>query len=234
MIDEKELYGLSQRQRAILRFIVSFREKKGYPPSIRDIGKGVGLSSSSTVYSHLNTLAERGFIHRDPSKPRAMDVLIKDRKEEAEKPRPEPPPPPPVAENTTIHRGQDGHVMCSLLRDDFQGRSIFDPANIEERFSLPEKIAGSPDAFLVRMTNDSMVEGGILKGDLCIIHPGGALLDGEIALVESGGSLTIKRVFRQMSFYRLEPQNRKMRPVYVKELVILGKVAGIIRSPLGF
>ncbi len=230
MLEEKQLYGLSRRQRSIIRFIVSFCRDKGYPPSIRDIGTGVGLSSTSTVHAHLGTLEKKGFIRRDPSRPRAMEVITE---------RACVPPAEKDLEHfTRCHdpgkkKQETELIECPLVRDysDAHLRDWFRMnRNVQRIISLPRIILGSPDAFLFRMINDSMIEAGILEGDFCIFHPADQVKDGEIALIASANQMTIKRVYRHLNLYRLEPENRRMNSVFVRELVMLGCLKGIIRS----
>lgn len=250
---KKELEKLTQRQRAIFRFIARFLKKNGYPPTVRDIGKGVGLSSSSTVHFHLNSLEEMGFIKRDPSKPRALKILLEEDKEEA-KPEekvetkelpaenagidtPSEDKPEPGIMTAQIIPAQEPPVPVKtydvmeypLMKGYSETVPFTDESNIEKLVPLPVELTGEKEGFLLRMNGRSMEGIGILDGDLCIFHNADEINEGEIAAVISNRELTVKRVFGHMGFYRLDPENRRMNPVYVKELTILGKLTGSIR-----
>ena len=261
---KKELEKLTQRQRSIFRFIMRFLKKNGYPPTVRDIGKGVGLSSSSTVHFHLNSLEEMKFIKRDPSKPRALKILIEADKDESK--------PEEKTENISETDGEifnvnEHHVenhQDKEIQDKIPEQSVIvvekivykeppepekpykileyplmkgysetipfaDESNIESILPLPVELTGDKEGFLLRMNGKSMEGIGILDGDLCIFQNADEINEGEIAAVISNRELTVKRVFGHMGFYRLDPENRRMNPVYVKELTILGKLTGSIR-----
>jgi repressor LexA len=243
MVEEKELYGLTKRQRAVLKYIARFYSKKGYSPSIRDICKGVGLSSSSSVHLHLKTLEDRGFIKRDSAKPRTIEVMVSfegekngDERIADQKERDISSQEKKVTTGTreeSFLNNRDKMGEYPLLKGYSQNVSLTDPSNVECYITLPDFIAGREDAFLLRMMNDSMIGAGIFEGDLVIIYPEDEVNDGEIAALFSGGNVTIKRVFRHMNAYRLEPENRKMNPVFVKEIQVLGKLQGLIRPASG-
>ncbi len=264
---KKELEKLTQRQRSIFRFILRFLKKNGYPPTVRDIGKGVGLSSSSTVHFHLNSLEEMGFIKRDPSKPRALKILVETNKEETQSEE--------IKENITesdtsflpaneggeenLHSKAEAVEMAvekvetiemedkiiyeeprqpeksynmleyPLMKGYSETIPFMDESNIEKVVPLPMELTGEKEGFLLKMNGRSMEGIGILDGDLCIFHKTDEISEGEIAAVISNNELTVKRVFGHMGFYRLDPENRRMNPVYVKELTILGKLSGSIR-----
>jgi repressor LexA len=242
MLDKTQLYGLTKRQRAVLAFINRYQERRGYPPSIRDIGKGVGLSSSSTVHHHLHALEKKGFIRRDRLKPRAMEIFL-DRKpeegalqESGAMEKPVLPTKEDAEVGATVEKTRDdkkeqerGLSEYPLIFGRIPAAGFFDPENVEKTYYLPEDLFGGRDGFLLRMENDSMTGAGIQPGDLCLVRKTGELPDGEIGVAESGGAVTVKRIFRQTNAFRLEPANRKMNPVFVRDLRVLGKVTGIIR-----
>jgi repressor LexA len=241
MIDEKVMYSLSKRQRAILKYIVRYQSRKGYSPSIRDICKGVGLSSSSSVHLHLKTLEDKGYIRRDPTKPRTIEVTIKPEGEPvtaSEQPidsktrelRLERASKTVELSKETVTGNDVVLVECPLIKGYSQNIELFAPSNIEKVIPLPEFVVGRTDAFLLRMMNDSMIGAGIFEGDLCIVYPDDNFEDGEITVLFASGNVTIKKVFRHLNAYRLEPENRKMNPVFVKEIIVLGKVVGLIRT----
>lgn len=261
---KKEMEKLTQRQRAIFRFIMRFLKKNGYPPTVRDIGKGVGLSSSSTVHFHLNSLEEMGFIKRDPSKPRALKIMVETEKDEV---KPDEKTDNKKTTELELPYGEEnqGHISLNeekseeiiskadipekiviiseprepvktynvmeypLMKGYSETISFMDESNIEKLVPLPMELTGEKDGFLLRMNGRSMEGIGILDGDLCIFHKSDEISEGEIAAVISNNELTVKRVFGHMGFYRLDPENRRMNPVYVKELTILGKLTGSIR-----
>lgn len=252
----KELEKLTKRQRSILRFIMRFLKKNGYPPTVRDIGKGVGLSSSSTVHFHLNSLEEMKFIKRDPSKPRALKILIEADKDEpkseigeeltlieenlAEMSQVEVPPHEAAVQSVPVEEkivpGEPRKPEKSynileypLMKGYSETISFSDKSNIESVLPLPVELTGDREGFLLRMNGRSMEGIGILDGDLCMFENADEINEGEIAAVISNNELTVKRVFGHMGFYRLDPENRRMNPVYVKELTILGKLTGSIR-----
>ncbi|MCD4782994.1 MAG: transcriptional repressor LexA [Candidatus Eremiobacteraeota bacterium] len=218
-MDEK-LKNLTKRQRSILNFIVKFTDKNGFPPTIRDIGKAVGLSSSSTIHFHLGNLEKVGLIQRDPTKPRAMKVLIspgngkKSGKKESESP--------------VIEKRED--VVDYPLVIGYQEEiPFFSERNVEKIIPLPIELFGSREGFLLRMPGKGMIDIGINDGDLCIMKKTNSVDDGDIAVIATNREMTVKRVFRHLGVYRLEPENRRMNPVYVKELKVLGKLTGVLR-----
>lgn len=240
------LKELTKRQRSIYQYIVRFIRRKGYPPTVRDIGKGVGLSSASTVHFHLNTLEKKGFIERDPSKPRAIKPLLgEDEDTSGEKAdlgeafpaeeagvRGEEYPPREV-DSSPMDRPCDEvsipFIEYPIIKGYHEEIPLLDGINVESTIPLPLTLVGEEEGFLLRMQGDSMSGAGINDGDLCIMRPTNAFKDGDIAAVVSNGQLTVKRVFNHMGLYRLEPDNRKMNPVYVKHIKILGKFSGVIR-----
>jgi len=218
---KKELEKLTKRQRQILKFILRFIKKKGYPPTIRDIGKGVGLSSSSTVHMHLNSLEEMGLIERDPSKPRAIRALVPQDYQCKDGKR---------VEATAPEKEYEDIFKYPLMKGYRPGTPFFHEDNIEKTILLPAELVEKSEGFLLSMVGKSMEGIGIFDGDLCIMHMTDSIKDGEIAAVISNNELTIKRVYGHLDYYRLEPENRRMNPVYVKELTILGQLAGVIRK----
>lgn len=218
-MDEK-LKNLTKQQRRILNFIVKFTDKSGFPPTIRDIGKAVGLSSSSTIHFHLGNLEKEGFIKRDPTKPRAMKVLISpgNGKKSSER----------AIESPVVEKRED--VIDYPLVIGYQKEiPFFNERNVEKIIPLPVELFGSQEGFLLRMSGKSMIGIGIGDGDLCIMKKTDNVDDGDIALIATNGEMTVKRVFRHLGAYRLEPENRRMNPVYVKNLKILGKLVGVLR-----
>lgn len=197
---------LSSRQREILEFIQQELQRKGYPPSVREIGEAVGLSSSSTVHAHLERLEEMGYIRRDPTKPRAIEVLFGE---------------PTVIPPSIISVPVIGQVTA--------GMPILAVENIEEYFPLPKDFARYEDVFMLKIRGESMIEAGIFDGDLVLVKKDSSAINGEIVVAMIEDEATVKRFFREDSRYRLQPENSSMEPIYAKEVSIIGKVIGLVR-----
>jgi repressor LexA len=197
---------MSSRQKQILSYIKDTVRAKGYPPSVREIGEAVGLSSSSTVHSHLERLEELGFIRRDPTKPRAIDVL-----DEAPW-RQKPMTPVPLVGRVTA------------------GQPILAVENIEETYPLPTELVGDDNVYMLTVQGDSMINAGILDGDYVLVRDQDTARNGDIivALVD-GEEATVKRFFREKDQIRLQPENDFLEPIYSRDVAILGKVIGVFR-----
>lgn len=197
---------LSQRQNEILMFIKSEIRRKGYPPSVREIGDAVGLMSSSTVHGHLQTLEEKGYVRRDPTKPRAIEILDSSSD---------------VNEKKVIHVPIIGRVTA--------GQPILAQENIEDTFPLPEELVNSDNVFLLKVRGESMIDAGILNGDLILVRQQNTAINGEIVVALIGDEATVKRFFREKTLIRLQPENSMMEPIYSQDVTILGKVIGVFR-----
>lgn len=198
--------GSDERQKEIFAYIKEFLMEKGYPPSVREIGKAVGLKSSSTVHGYLNRLEEAGLIKRDPTKPRAIDILD-------EKP-------------------WDRTVPVPLVGSVTAGVPILAEENIEEVYTFPMGLLGTEDkAFMLRVQGESMINAGIYDGDFIMVRQQNTAMDNDIvvALVNEE-SATVKRFFKEKDCIRLQPENDTMEPFYEKNVSILGKVIGIYRQ----
>ena len=196
----------SERQQEIFQYIKEFLLEKGYPPSVREIGKAVGLKSSSTVHGYLEKLESNGLIKRDPTKPRAIDIL--DEK--------------PWGKNTPV----------PLVGTVTAGLPILAEENIQEIFSFPQGLIGTQDkTFMLKVQGDSMINAGIMDGDFLLVRQQDDAQDGEIvvALINED-TATVKRFFRERDFIRLQPENDAMEPFYEKNVTVLGKVIGIYRQ----
>lgn len=203
---------ISSRQRSILEFIKKEVKEKGYPPSVREIGEAVGLASSSTVHGHLARLEKKGYIRRDPTKPRAIEILDDDfipGKEE-----------------------EKGIVRVPLVGKVTAGQPITAIENIEEYFPLPEKIVGTGEnVFMLVVQGDSMIEAGIFDKDYVVVRQQNTANNGEIVVaMTADNEATIKRFYKEKNYFRLQPENDTMEPIIVKEVTILGKVIGVFRS----
>jgi repressor LexA len=199
--------GLTRRQAEILSFIQRYTETHGYPPSVREIGQALGLTSSSTVHSHLAALSRKGYLHRDPSKPRAIEVL---RDERAHPPK------------RLIPIPVVGRVAA--------GGPLLAEENIEDYFPLPsEFLRDGEGCFMLRVRGDSMVEAGILDGDYVIVRKQSTAQNGDIVVARLEDEATVKRFYRENGVVRLQPANSRMAPIIAKDVVIEGKVVGLIR-----
>lgn len=205
---------MTKRQQQILDFIRSELNLRGYPPSVREIGEAVGLSSSSTVHSHLAALEAKGFIRRDPTKPRALEVLdFRDTE-------------------SGIDVGQVRAVP--VVGQVAAGQPILAAENIESTLPLPVELVGD-STFILRVRGQSMVDAGILDGDFVVVRQQPTATDGDIVVamvdVDSSGEpeATVKRYFREADRIRLQPENAAMDPIYSRDVTVLGKVVALFR-----
>ncbi|MFC4078028.1 transcriptional repressor LexA [Salinithrix halophila] len=203
---------LSPRQQAILNYIKQEVRKKGYPPSVREIGEAVGLASSSTVHGHLARLEKKGLIRRDPTKPRAIEVLGEDLEAV-----------PDLAANT---------VMVPLVGKVTAGEPITAVENVEDYFSLPRRMVGGDDSvFLLSVRGDSMINAGVLDGDFVLVRQQQSADNGDmIVAMTAEHEATVKRFYKEKDHIRLQPENDNMEPILLPEVAILGKVVGLFRE----
>jgi repressor LexA len=199
---------LSRRQLDILAFIKEEVSQKGYPPSVREIGEAVGLASSSTVHGHLARLEKKGLIRRDPTKPRAIEVLgLEDN----------------VASVKSISIPVIGKVTAGL--------PISAVENVEEYFPLPEYMVGDENVFMLSVIGNSMIEAGILDGDLVVVKQQQTANNGDIIVAMTDeDEATVKRFFKEKNHIRLQPENSSMEPIILQSCTILGKVIGVYRT----
>jgi len=200
---------LTERQRQILQFIKDEIRTKGYPPSVREIGEAIGLSSSSTVHGHMTRLEEKGYIRRDPTKPRAIEVLLG-------------PDDLPFAPREVASIPLVGRVTA--------GNPILAVENIDDYLPLPRSLADQEDCFLLRVVGDSMIEAGILDGDLVIVRKQPTANNGDIVVAMIDDEATVKRFYRENGHIRLEPANPAYSPIISSNAAVLGKVTGLIRK----
>ncbi|SIS97851.1 repressor LexA [Alicyclobacillus vulcanalis] len=197
--------GLTARQRAILEFIKKNIREKGYPPSVREIGEAVGLASSSTVHGHLERLQQKGYLRRDPTKPRALELLVNDEE------------PGDVVLAPIVGRVTAGLPIAAL-------------EDIEGYLPVPNDVAKGDEVFALRVVGDSMVNAGILDGDLAIVRRQTSADNGDIVVaMTEEDEATVKRFYREDGRVRLQPENDAMAPLYFPKVTILGKVIGIFR-----
>lgn len=208
--------ALSKRQIAILDYIVQQVGAKGYPPSVREIGEAVGLKSSSTVHSHLTQLEQKGYIRRDPTKPRAIMIL---------KPNDD-------RDDFYLDAGDkpfDEMVNVPIIGEVAAGMPILASENIEDTMTLPLYLIGSYNAFILRVKGESMVNVGICHGDLIIVSPQKTANNGDIVVALIGEEATVKTFYREKTRIHLQPENDTMDPIYVSEVELIGKVTGLFR-----
>jgi repressor LexA len=191
----------THRQQQVLRFIAEFTRRTGYPPTVREIGTGLHLSSPSTVHVHLANLERLGLIRRDPSKPRALELV--------DSPRPLRPLP--------------------LVGQVAAGVPLLAEQNIEEYVEVPAFLRRSDEDFLLRIEGDSMIGAGIHNDDLIVVHPQATADNGDIVVALVGDEATTKRLFREAGRVRLQPENDNYEPLVVDQVDLVGKVVGVLR-----
>jgi len=196
---------LTPKQAEILKVIKDNLRHKGYPPSVREIGQAVGLSSSSTVHGYLRKLEKKGYLRRDPTKPRAIEVLD------------------PEGETVKC-------INVPLVGRVAAGLPLLAVENREELFTLPTHFTGTGEFFMLRVQGQSMIEAGILNGDMVVVRRQQDANNGDIVVALLEEEATVKRFFKEKERVRLQPENRAMEPIYAKELQILGKVIGLVRK----
>ena len=197
---------LTKRQREIFDYISRYLGRHGYPPTIREIGKAVGLHSSSTVHAHLSKLESLGVLKRDPSKPRALEVMV-ERAKKAVRPSGLP-----------------------LVGQVAAGEPILAEENIEDYVSVPELAGGDEGEYVLRIRGESMKNAGILEGDYVVVRRQDTAVDGEIVVALVGEDATVKRFFREEDHVRLQPENDAMEPIRSREVRVLGRVVGVLRT----
>jgi repressor LexA len=197
---------LTKRQREIFDFIRRYLDRHGYPPTVREIGKAVGLHSSSTVHAHLSKLETLGLLKRDPSKPRALELLV-ERAKRAVRPSGLP-----------------------LVGQVAAGEPILAEENIEEYLQVPDVVGGEAGDYILRVRGESMKDAGILEGDFVVVRPAEQARNGEIVVALVEDEATVKRFFREKDQIRLQPENKRMKPLLTRDARLLGRVVGVFRS----
>jgi len=202
---------LTARQREIWSFLLDYSDRHGYPPTVREIGEAVGLASPSTVHAHLANLERAGLLRRDPTKPRALEFVGRDK--------------PAAAEPAELPR-------LPLLGQIAAGGPLLAEQNVEDEIAVPETLHGD---FLLRVKGDSMIEAGILEGDVVVVQRAQDARNGEIVVAlagddETADEATVKRFFRENGRVRLQPENSALEPIYADYVKILGKVVGVFRE----
>jgi repressor LexA len=207
---------LTKRQQEIFDFIKRYSAKYGYPPTVRDIGKAVGLASSSTVHAHLANLEKIGMLRRDPTKPRAIELLDR------------------AAAGVQAAVQEGVHALTRpglpLVGHVAAGQPIVAEENVEEYIQTPSFAGGEEGEYLLRVRGESMKNVGILEGDLVVVRPQETAEDGEIVVALVGEEATVKRFFQEADHVRLQPENETMEPIRSRDVRVLGRVVGLMRN----
>jgi len=199
---------LTGRQQEIWAFLVDYVDRLGYPPTVREIGEAVGLASPSTVHAHLANLERAGLLRRDPTKPRALELVGRGQQATASLPK------------------------LPLLGQIAAGAPLLADQNVEDELAVPETLRGD---FLLRVRGDSMIEAGILDGDIVVVRRAQDAKNGEIVVAlagddEAADEATVKTFYREKGRIRLQPENAALEPIYAEYVQILGKVVGVFRE----
>jgi len=207
---------LTTRQQEIWGFLVEYVDRHGYPPTVREIGEAVGLASPSTVHAHLANLERAGLLKRDPTKPRALELVGHRRQAPAQE------------------TARDVHRL-PLVGQVAAGGPLLAEENVEEYVSVPEPLSRGGEEFMLRVKGDSMVNAGILDGDLLVVKRQSDARDGDIVVAlagddESADEATVKTFYREAGRVRLQPENDALEPIYAAHVQVLGKVTGVLRS----
>jgi repressor LexA len=196
--------NLTKRQKEIFEFVKRYSAKHGYPPTVRDIGKAIGLTSSSTVHAHLANLEKLGLLRRDPSKPRAIELLVDKAK-----------------------AAMTGAVP--VVGQVAAGQPVLAEENIEDYVQVPEQAGGDDGEFVLRIHGESMKDAGILDGDHVVVRRQDTATDGDIVVALVGDDATVKRFFKESDHIRLQPENSALEPIRTPDATVLGKVVGVLR-----
>ena len=204
---------LTGRQREIYDYLSEYVHQRGYPPTVREIGEAVGLASPSTVHAHLANLERAGLLKRDPSKPRALELVGRDR----------------------AARDDSKILSLPLVGDIAAGGPLLAEENVEEYLEVPELLAAGGADFLLRVKGESMIQAGILDGDYVVVRKQQDARNGDVVVAlagedESADEATVKRFFREDDRVRLQPENDALEPIYAQHVQILGKVIGVFRQ----
>jgi repressor LexA len=196
---------LTKRQREIFDFIRRYLRKYGYPPTVREIGQALGLHSPSTVHAHLAKLEQIGLLRRDPSKPRAIEVM--------------------VGKARKALRGPGVPMVGNVAA----GEPILAEENIEDYYEVPSVIGGEGGDYILQVRGDSMKDAGILEGDYVVVRPADEAKNGEIVVALLGDEATVKRFYRERDQIRLQPENKAHKPIRTRDAELLGRVVGVFR-----
>ena len=204
---------LNKREKAILKFIEKQINEKGYPPSVREIGKAVGLSSTATVHTYIAKLKEKGYISKEDQKGRTLKLLKGGKKEEPK----------------TAYSGKE-LAEVPVIGKITAGEPILAVENITDTFPIPIEFVGNSESFMLVVRGESMIEAGILNGDYILVKKQDIARNGEIVVALIGEEATVKTFYKEKDHIRLQPENSTMDPIIVPDCKILGKVAGVFRK----
>lgn len=196
--------SLTKRQQEIFDFIKQYSGQHGYPPTVRDIGKAIGLTSSSTVHAHLANLEKLGVLRRDPTKPRAMEILDK-------------------AKKAILPQG------LPLVGRVAAGQPLLAEENIEDYVEIPQIAGGDEGEYVLKVQGDSMKNAGILEGDYVVVHGTETAENGEIVVALLDDEATVKRFYKEADHVRLQPENDALEPILTRDVQVLGRVVGVFR-----
>lgn len=197
---------ITAKQQEILEYIKETILKKGYPPAVREICEAVHLKSTSSVHSHLETLEEKGYIRRDPTKPRTIEII-----------------------DDCFNLTRREVVNVPLVGTVAAGVPLLAEENIENYYPIPVELLPNAETFMLNVKGNSMINAGIFDGDQLIVERCSTAYDGEIVVALVDDSATVKRFYKEDGYYRLQPENDEMVPIIVDHLEILGKVIGLFR-----
>ena len=214
---KKDPMQLNRREKSILNFIEKQVNEKGYPPSVREIGKAVGLSSTATVHGYLAKLAEKGYIKKEDQKGRTLRLLKGAYNKEK------------VKEDKNFYSGRE-MVEVPVIGKITAGEPILAVENITDTFPIPIDFVGNSESFMLTVRGESMIEAGILNGDYILVKKQNVANNGEIVVALIGDEATVKTFYKEKDHIRLQPENSTMDPIIVPNCQILGKVAGVFRK----
>jgi len=197
---------ITPKQQEILEFIKSEILHKGYPPAVRDICEAVKLKSTSSVHSHLETLERNGYIRRDPTKPRAIEII-----------------------DDTFNLVRREVVNMPLIGEIAAGQPLLAQENIQDYFPIPAEYMPNVDTFMLKVKGESMVNAGIFDGDRIMVQQQSTAQNGDIVVALVEDSATVKTFYKEDGHYRLQPENDSMEPIILEDVTILGKVFGVLR-----
>ena len=197
---------ITPKQQEILEYIKETILKKGYPPAVREICEAVNLKSTSSVHSHLETLEKNGYIRRDPTKPRTIEII-----------------------DDCFNLARREVVNVPLIGTVAAGTPLLAQENIETYFPIPSEMLPNKEIFMLKVKGDSMIDAGIFNGDQILVEQTNTAENGEIVVALLDDSATVKRFYREDGRYRLQPENPAMEPISVEDVQILGKVIGLFR-----
>ena len=214
---KNEKPDLNNREKAILKFIEKQIKDNGYPPSVREIGKAVGLSSTATVHGYIAKLSEKGYLKKEDQKGRTLKLLkggLADTDKKTDKP---------------LYSGRE-MVDVPVIGKITAGEPILAVENITDTFPIPIDFVGNSQSFMLTVRGESMIEAGILDGDFILVKQQNNANNGEIVVALIGEEATVKTFYKEKDYIRLQPENSTMDPIIVPNCQILGKVAGVFRK----